>query len=161
MELLLSSVLLGTLLWQNYSFSTTDRDLSPCLHMWHIRSYLSSRSVFNFGFLEKQWNKPKWIFSKKIIQEEYPGNDGKHSKDPTGRTSLCLRALGCSNNFILAIVQLIIGKDWLFGQFLLHFSIYEGLYVFEGLKQKDLIFLWLQFLKRVVFMTNHYSWIWD
>lgn len=41
-----------------------------------------------------------WIFSKNIIQKEYPGSDGKQSKDPTGRTSLCLRALDCSNNFL-------------------------------------------------------------
>ena len=119
--MLLSSVLLRTLLWQNYSFSTTDRTLSFCFHVWHIRSYSSSRSVLTLASQKSSGinQRSMWIFSKKIIQEEYPGSDGKHSKDPTGRTNLCLRAVGCTNNVVLAIVHLLMGKDWLLGQLLL------------------------------------------
>lgn len=103
------------------SFSTTDRALSSCFHVWHIRSYLSSRSVLTLASQKSNGTNQKsmWIFSKKIIQKEYPGSDGKHSKDPTGRRSLCLRALGCSNVFDLGIVHLLIGKGWLLGQLLL------------------------------------------
>lgn len=42
-----------------------------------------------------------WIFSKKIIQKEYPGRGGegwKALQDPTGRRSPCLEALGGSEN---------------------------------------------------------------
>lgn len=145
--MLLSLVLLRTLLWQNYSFSTTDRALSSCFHMWHIRSYLSSRSVLTLASQKSNGinQRSMWIFSKKIIQMEYPGNEGKHSKDPTGRKSLCLRALSSSKNLVLAIAHLLNGKDWLLGQ-LPFISVFMRGSKSEWVTQKCLI-IWLQILK--------------
>lgn len=137
--LLLLPVLLRTLPWQNYSFSTTDRALSPCFHMWHIRSYLSSRSVLTLASWRSNGinQRSMWIFSKKLIQKEYPGSYGK--QDPTGRTSLCLRSLDHSHKFVLALVHLLIGKDWLFGQHPLISVFIEGLHMLEGLNQRGFI----------------------
>lgn len=70
-----------------------------------------------------------WIFSKELIQNEYPGSDGKQSKDPTGRTILRLSSLGHSNNLVLAIVHLLVGKDWLLGQLLLTLVFLRGQYL--------------------------------
>lgn len=122
-----------TLLWQNYSFSITNRALSLCSHMWHIRSYLSSRSVLTLASWRSNGinQRSMWTFSKKLIQKEYPGSEGKQSKDPTGRTSLCLRHVGHSNYFGLAIVSSPHWKRLAPWSTTVHFSVYWGAWYFE------------------------------
>lgn len=68
--LLLSAEVLGHSLAGSFLLGSPGTTLSPCLHMWHIRCYLSSRSIFNFGSFEKQCNKPK--INVNIFQENHP-----------------------------------------------------------------------------------------
>jgi hypothetical protein len=137
--LLLSSGLLRTLLWQNYSFPEPQTELylaaSICDTLevtWDQGQFLTLAPLRSNGINQRSM----WIFSKKIIQKEYPEREGKQSKDPTGRTCLCLRDLDCSNNIVIAI------------------SIVNSI-TLQCLSRDEPE----EFKKRVTLMPNHWRWI--
>lgn len=81
--------------WQSHSFSAAQAQpylsVSTCDTLdvtWAQGPFLTLAPLRSNAINQRSM----WIFSKKIIQKEYPGRDGKSSKDPTGRISFCLRA---------------------------------------------------------------------
>lgn len=122
MELLLSSAeLLRHSLAGSFFLSSSGIALSLCLHMWHIRSYLSSRSIFNFGSFEKQWNKLKTNVN--VVQENHPQGipregwkafQGPHRKNK----ALSESSESAIKKQYIAIVYPSTGKDCVLGHLL-------------------------------------------